>query len=446
MKAFIGKSSWVVDEGLRLDASTYSSGGLEAREKIQRGKLSWERLDKLANIFNGPRFVRNYVYDPKRGIPFLSSSDMLLADLQGISSLSSKATLPSLLKSLMVKAEWTLISCSGTIGRTVFVRGELDGMTASQDIMRIVPFEQTLWPGYLFAFLSCAPAQAMIKQKTYGNVILHIEPQHIADLPVPLLCDAEQQRVHNLIVNAGQARTEASKLLSEAAAYFDKLAGTMPSSHDHARSVGITQYSCLNLRLDAFHHVGWATEGGSYSGTPIGELGQVTRPGIIKRIFVERGVPFISGIDAFQIRVPYRQFIMRSEAAKSGDLIKEHQILVQRSGQRYGLIGRPAYVGKHMNGWAASEHLMRITLSNERNVARVFAFLRSELGHRTLLRSSYGTSIPELNPEGLAAVKVPSMPEKLIANVAAALALREQADADEELAIREVEQWVNSLH
>lgn len=444
MKAFIGKGSWVKEEGLRFEASTYASGGLAVRDKILRSGWNWKRLDALCNIFNGPRFVRNYVRDPKRGVPFLSSSDMLLADLQGVPFLSLKNTASSLIEQLTIRAGWTLISCSGTIGRTVFVRDDMEGMTASQHVMRAAVKNPIVCPGYLFAFLTSLPAQAMIKQKTYGNVIQHIEPQHIADLPVPLPDDAKQQHIHNLVVSAAQNRTKASELLDEAAAYFDNLAGPMLSTHDHAYALGITYRSRLNMRLDAFHHVGWATEGGLHSGTPIGDLGQVTRPGIIKRIFVERGVPFISGIDAFQLRVPFRQYIMRAEAAKSGDLIKAHQILVQRSGQRYGLVGWPAYVASRMNGWAASEHLMRITLSNERDIARIFAFLRSESGHRTLLRSSYGTSIPELNPEGLAAVKVPSMPEKLIANVVTALALREQADLYEEQAIQEVEQWLNS--
>ncbi len=96
MKAFIGKSTWLEEEeGHRLDASTYASGGYEVRENIQHG-VHWERLDKLANIFYGARFARNYVRDPERGVPFLSSSDMLLADIRGVPFLSLENTLPNL--------------------------------------------------------------------------------------------------------------------------------------------------------------------------------------------------------------------------------------------------------------------------------------------------------------------------------------------------------------
>src|SRR6266699_3316161 len=99
MKAFIGKSAWLEEEGLRLDAATYASGGFEVRENIQHG-VHWERLDKLASIFNSARFARNYVHDPKRGVPFLSSSDMLLADLEGVPFLSLENTSQLLMKSL----------------------------------------------------------------------------------------------------------------------------------------------------------------------------------------------------------------------------------------------------------------------------------------------------------------------------------------------------------
>jgi type I restriction enzyme S subunit len=331
---------------------------------------------------------------------------------------------------------------SGTIGRTAFVRGEMDGMAASDDVIRIIPDESAIRPGYLFVFLTAAPAQAMIGQKTYGSVVQHIEPHHIADLPVPLPEAAFQERIHALVDGAAAARTEATCLLDEAGAYFDAFAGPMPSAHDHARAAGIVARARLDGRLDAFYHVGWAIEGGELRGTAMGELGRVTRPGIFKRIWVERGVPFVSGIDVYQVRAGFRQKLMRVEAERAGCLLRHGQVLVQRSGQRYGLLGRPAYVGLHLDGWAGSEHLMRIGLIDQYQAGRVFSFLRSEAGHRAVLRSSYGTSIPELNPEGLSRVEVPLLPPELTAKANRALELRERADADEERAIQEVEAWL----
>ncbi len=394
----------------------------------------------MSRAFTGARFARTYVSDSARGVAYLTGSDMLLADLWGLLRLSSRRT-PQM-ESLLIRSGWTLVSCSGTIGRTAYVRAEMAGMAASHDVIRVVPDAMTVAPGYLFAYLSSGPAQAMIRQRTYGSVVQHIEAHHIADLPVALPDETMQGRIHRLVQGAADARTEASRLLDEAARYFDELAGTLPSAHEHAYAVGVVPRSQLGLRLDAFNHVGWAREGRALSGTSIRELGRVTRPGIFKRVFVERGVPLVSGIDVYQVRPSSRQRLMRVEAERAGCFIQEGQVLVQRSGQRYGLLGRPAYVGRRLDGWAASEHLMTVTTPSKEHAAWIFSFLRGEAGRRTVLRHSYGTSIPELNPEGLAKVQVPALPAALLTGVQRALELREQADEDEERAIREVEAWL----
>lgn len=298
-------------------------------------------------------------------------------------------------------------------------------------------------PGYLFAFLSSSAGQAMLLQRTYGSVIQHIEPHHVADVPVPIPDHTFQKYVNNLVDAAARARSQASHLLNEAASYYDLMAGTFSKTHEHAFATGRVCRSKLANRLDAFHHIGWAREPRELKGTKLAEFASVTRPGIVKRIYAERGVPFVSGIDVYQARMGFRQRLMLLEAEKQDCFIRRGQILVQRSGQRYGLLGRPAYVGERADGWAAGEHLMRINLGSAEDIARVFAFLRSEVGRRCLLRFSYGTSIPELNPDGLRALEVPPLPYELAFKTNRALALREQADADEEQAILEVESWLS---
>jgi type I restriction enzyme, S subunit len=446
MRAFVGKSVWVKEEGLRLEASTYASGGLEARDKILKSGWNWKRLDVLCDIFNGPRFVRSYVRDPKRGIPFLSSSDMLLADPQGVPFLSLKNTSPVLMEKLTIRTGWTLISCSGTIGRTVFVRSDMEGMTASQHVMRTVIKDPVIWPGYLFAFLTSSLAQSMIKQKTYGNVIQHIEPQHIGDLPVPLPDDIEQQCIHNMVMSAARDRTEASNLFHEVEAYFDSLIGPMSSTHDHAYMLGVAYRSKLNMRLDAFHHIGWAVESNINEGDRIADLAVVISTNRVPRIYVKRGIPFLSGIDIFQMRPTARVRLATYIADRFGTRVKNGDIAIQGSGQRYGLVGRAAYIGNRLDGWAASHDLFRIRTSNIADTARIYAFLRSDSGHRAMLRHSYGTSIPHVNPDGIASVCIPPLPSDLTAKAVKALQLIEQADADEEQAIRKVEQWLNSLN
>ena len=441
VKVFVARKHWLTEEGSRLDAATFAAGGLEARDRIFRCQWPKRRLGEVCTASYEARFARRYIMDPSRGTPFLTGSDMLLADLRGLLYLSKRAT-PQMQK-LVVRRGWTLMSRSGTIGRTVFVRGEMEGMAGSDDVIRLVPNETVVAPGYLFGFLTSPSGQAMIHQKTYGSVVQHIEPHHIQDLPVPVPGSSEQQRIHDLVAGAADARTEATRLLDAASSYFDRLVDPTLQTHDHARAVGVVWRSDLANRLDAFHHVGWAVESAGLDGIPIGKLGQVWRPPILRRIFVERGIPFVSGIDVYQVRVPFRQRIMRAEAMKAQCILKAGQVLVQRSGQRYGLIGQPAYVSRLMDGWAATEDLMRIDLQEPGRAGTVIAFLRSSAGRRALIRQSYGTSIPHLNPEYLAGTCIPELPQTLASGAQRALELREQADADEEQAIREVEAWLS---
>jgi type I restriction enzyme S subunit len=435
------KSDWLPDQASRLDAAAYAEGGLAARDRIKAGPWPWCGVGELATAYLPPRFTRRYVRDPSRGVPFLSSSDMLLADFSGLALLSKRAIH---LDALTGVPGSTLVSRSGTIGRTAYWREEMDGMAVSEDVIHVRPRRGRILPGYLFAFLTSAPAQAMIKQHTYGSVVQQIEPSHLTRLPVPLLEVAEQRRIHELIERAAAARTEASGLLDQASGYFDALAGSFRYAHEHALAAGIVQRSELRqTRLDAFTHTGWAAEGRTLQGDPLASLAVVSRPGIIKRLFAERGTPFVSGIDVFQLRPEARSRLRSDEAVRSGAVIEVGQILVQRSGQRYGLLGRPAYVGKRLDSWAASEDLIRIKPHDPVSVGSFFAFLGSEAGQRQLIGQSYGTSIPHINPEGIATLKVPPLPLNLATNANRALELREQADADEERAIREVEAWLS---
>lgn len=438
MFTFIARSAWAEEEGLRLDAATYASGGLEERDHItlSRRLPSWSRLDALARLFVESRFARSYVQYSQYGTPYITGSDMLLADLKGLLYLSTKRT-PQI-ERLRVHEGWTLISCSGTIGRTVFVRGEMDGLAASHDVIRCVPQSNKVRPGYLFAFLSTAQAQAMIRQKTYGNVIQHIEPEHIADMPVPIPNDAFQERIHELVTRAAEARTEASRLLDAASGYFDALAGPMPSSHDHAYAVGIMRSRNLHYRLDAFHHVGWASEA-KFDGEALGNFAEVVVPGRSKLVAAETGVPFFTGVDVYQIRPQSEKRIARWLPGVPEWTLQANTALIQVDGQRYGLIGRPAYVGSGLVGVAASWHMARVASDQ---LPRIFAFARSQAGRRAIMRQSYGTSVPSISAQLLRQVEVPELPSELVTAAQRALALREQADTDEDIAIREVEAWV----
>ena len=409
------------------------------RDRITSGPTPWLPLGSAARLFMGARFPRTYVVDPARGVPYLTGSDMLAADLSDLPRLSTAKT-PQL-DDLTVRADWTLMSRSGTIGRTVFVRADMDGMVASDDVIRCVPGSESVLAGYLYAFLSSTPGQVLIRQRTYGSVVQHIEPAHIADLPVPILDKPVQLRISELVARAAEGRALASRLLDEAGAWFNGQAPAMHHRYEHSRARGLVRADRLGGRLDAFHHVGWAAEA-TLEGEPISSLADVVATARVPRVYVERGVPFLSGIDVFRNRPTVRVRLATHIATSFDALVHTGELAVQGSGQRYGLLGRVAYIGQQLDGWAASHDLFRIVAGDPATTARIFAYLRSDVGHRAMLRHSYGTSIPHVNPSGIAAVNVPPTPREIIEKAAQALGLREQADADEQAAIAEVERWL----
>jgi type I restriction enzyme, S subunit len=441
-RVFQVKSGWLADEGHRLNAGLFASGGIAIRDRIKAGPLPWAPLESVSYIFRGPLHKRIYVRDPNSGFQYLTASECALLEPPGDAFLSRKLTPEKDI--LRVEAGWTLVSSAGTIGNATYVRQELAGCLISQDMLRVTPRKERILSDYLFAFLAAGQARTMLKARTYGSVVDRIEPKHITDLPVPLAEAADQRRIHNLVEAAAAKRTEASRLLDEASAYLDAQAGPFRYPHEHALAAAVVTRSALRQRrLDALAHCGWSTEAASTRGDRLDSLAAVTRPGIIKRLFAERGIPFVSGIDVFQLRPLARTRLRPDEAQRSGAIIRAGQILVQRSGQRYGLLGRPAYVGRRLDGWASSEDLLRVSPEDASQVGRIFSFLRSEAGRRQLVGQSYGTSIPHINSEIMSRLVLPPLPHDLVDNANRALQLREEADADEERAVREVEAWLS---
>jgi type I restriction enzyme S subunit len=223
-------ASWLREQGFRLDAPPFLAGAIEARKLLEQLPVKKEPLASLTKghnggIYNGPMFRRNYVTDREHGVPFLTSSGILLADLATLPLLSKKDAMSSRLSYLQIREGMTLISCSGAIGRMAYTRPEMDGMWSSQDVLKVVPDPGRILPGYLYAFLSSKFGVPLVIGGTYGAVIPHIEPYHIATLPVPRLSEELERRVHELVQEAADCLTAHSMLLRNATSTLLDLCG-----------------------------------------------------------------------------------------------------------------------------------------------------------------------------------------------------------------------------
>ena len=141
-------------------------------------------------IFVGNRGKRYYV---DNGIPFLSSSDMMLANPLRFCKYISKNT-PSL-SEMLVSNRDILISRSGTVGNTIIVGENLSGVAVSEHAMRLVVKSDVVSPEYVFAYFMTKHGHDALQILPYGSVIVTLGEDFLADIDLPLL---EQEQIDSI--------------------------------------------------------------------------------------------------------------------------------------------------------------------------------------------------------------------------------------------------------
>ena len=405
-------SLWLEQKGRRLDCGPYLSGAIEAKvllEKLPVRKAPLHEVTQggMAGIFNGPRFSRTYVDDPGYGIPFLGSTDILAADLSWLPLISKKqvVTLPE----LIIEEGWTLITCSGTIGRMAYARPEMVGMAGSQHFMRVVPDPDKILPGYLYAYLSSRFGMPLVVGGTYGAIIQHIEPHHIADLPVPLFGDEIAATVHRKIDEAARLRDEYQSQVREATRLFFSAVGLkdITSAEWHQQGVDLgfapnmsspTSLRALNFN-PRFKRLCDKIKAGPWK--PLGEIcqpGTLQRGGRYKRIDAEAefGYQLIGQRQLFWQKPEGRsvaKFAIGPEAfVEAGTTLVAAQGTLGES----ELYCRSEFIWGPAVSLAYSEHMLRVVTNKVVMPGGcLFAFMRSEMAFRMLRSISMGSKLQD---------------------------------------------------
>jgi type I restriction enzyme, S subunit len=198
-------------EAYRLDAHFYNPTAKFAVDEIS--KTNFQLLRDLSNeIILGKRFKRNYV-ESNFGTPFLGGKNIIQIrpELKYLSD-----TEISFIDELLIKRNWTLISCSGTLGRVCFVYDNYENYAASQHILRVNPNEDLVDPAYLNCFLSSKYGYYQLLRYRYGSVIDEIDDKNIEGVLVPLPSEQQQKEIGDLVRKAYELRAAAIKLEDEA--------------------------------------------------------------------------------------------------------------------------------------------------------------------------------------------------------------------------------------
>lgn len=409
--ARIVRSGWLQEGGRRLDCNPYMSGALEARDTLKRLPVTEKLSAVTARIFHAGREARLWVSDADHGVPFMGSSDIRVADFSALPLIAKRQVERNPLFTL--GAGWTLITRSGTIGRMAYARPDMDGMACSEHVLRVVPDVGRIPSGYLYAFLSSRYGVPLVVSGTYGAIIQHIEPEHIAELPVPRFGPVFEQEVAQIIDAAAAERVAASKHRRAVLELFQAKIGWGRHSDSIARA---PMASALLGRMDAFHYsprvetgrASLAVHFGVRLGDQVERVFEPNRGSRLKVTDPAFGVPFLSSSSVFELNPSAEYLVSRSLTPHlEGLLVSDCDVLIPRSGQLGGIIGR-AVLPLPMNvGQAGSEHLVRVRCHSPQDAAYLWAVLASEPGYWALVGTAFGSSIPSLDSSLISDLTIP---------------------------------------
>lgn len=424
MRAKTVPSKWMRREGLRLDVGPYMSGALEAQVRLEELSARKDSLESVTlGLVNAGRIKRLWVQDPEYGVPFLSSTDILKADISQIRLIAKSAVTAN--PKLTIREGWTLITRAGSIGRMAYARPDMDGLACTEDVLRVIPNPAQIPSGYLYAYLSSKFGLPLVVSGTYGAIIQHIEPRHIADLPVPRLGEALEREVHELVQESAHNLSRHRELLEKATDLLFESTGVWnPNRHewfsdlsDRAFAISSTELSIMR----AWNHSRRAKRiRDEVEAGPHDLLGDVTEfewlrwRKLFKRIDAdpEHGVEVITQKPLFQL-FPKGRWLSRSYLLNHSDkyIVPDETILIAKQGT-FGeneLYCRcEAVTGSRMLRRAYSDHCMRIVAKRDCiDPAYLFAFLRSNAAFRVLRALSEGAKQQDLHWRTVPSVPVP---------------------------------------
>ena len=210
---------------LRLDCSYHVPEISTAKDIIKSNCKEFVQLSdkRLSNkIFTGNRFSRVFVNE-ENGIPYLNGKSIfeLNPNVFDRKYLSFTQHENRIKDQLEITENTIIVTCSGTVGKTVLVPKHWSGWVGTHDLIRIKS-DSTDVIGYIFCWLNSDYGQLLLKSQTYGAVVDHIEASHMAQMIIPLLKnELKQQEINNMVLQANDLRYQAYLKEQEAIKMMD---------------------------------------------------------------------------------------------------------------------------------------------------------------------------------------------------------------------------------
>lgn len=216
VKAFTLTSNDLFTTQIRLNAYSYLPISRYARKILADKKFELKKLgdpEVTQKVFTPPRFKRIYV-SSKKGIPLLQGSHIPMLKYFDIKYLWDKI---KNLNKYIIKRNWILITCSGTIGRVFLVSKFCEGWAATNHMTRIIPSGKTN-AGYLTIFLQSPFGFSQLQTLVYGGVVEEIGEagELLKEILVPTPSNSTQNEIGNLVMEAYEKKDQANIIENEA--------------------------------------------------------------------------------------------------------------------------------------------------------------------------------------------------------------------------------------
>ena len=420
MKTAVVNSKSFMTPGYRIDPDVHLSEGVQIRRELHALPFELSTVGENAEkVFYGNIFSRIFVKKPEYGMTYLAASDTVLADLNTGRYLSK--TQAKKLDYLTLKRDWILVTCSGTLGNVTYTNSNFENHIATHDLIRVIPNNNKVNKGTLYAFLASKYGYNQITQSQFGGVVKHINESQTSSIEIPVLPKSLQLSVGLLIEESASLREESTACLNNAITIFENRIGRSEFSLDYQySSISSKSIASKFTRFDAQYQIGNALllkEKVELSTIKINSVATKILVGNRgKREYVENnGIPFLSSSD-IMLANPLRgcKQIRKNSNNIENMLVSKGDILISRS----GTIGNTVIVGDTLDRVAVSEHAMKLGVDSSKIAPEyVFAYFKTKQGQHSLQILPYGSVIITLGEEFLGDVDLPIIPKEDMDNV-----------------------------
>jgi restriction endonuclease S subunit len=409
---------------MRIEGKFYLNDYSLLSMALEENSDKCQFLYELADVMNPPIFKRQFCKETERSVQYFQSSDVpMVSERSNVFVLRKQAEKID----AIVKENDILVTGFGTIGNVRLVTELQDGTCYANNVARIKAKENVPY-GFLYAFMASKYANAQLNKNASGSVVRYIEAPGVKRTLVPIFPQEKQEQIHNLITEAAQLRVEANRLLEEAVEMLSNFIGLdFQEKEKLSGKVSLKEiYQSLSTRIDppTFINNGVkAMEIIRDSGRELVSLSEIDgitvyRPGIFKRNYVEKGLPYIKGSELFNINPFVRCDNLSKTKTPFVDemALKENQILITCAGS-CGLVKviTKEYEEREAIG---SQDIIRLQSENVLFTSEyLFVYLQLPFVYDYIQSMKYGSVIERIEPFHVQSIPVVVPTEELSANI-----------------------------